>query len=160
MPSSTYAARDGHVFIVVGNDRQWRRLVEIPKFASLAGAHRATIEGRKRDREALWRELAAIAARFGVAEIVADLERAGLVHAVIRDLREVHALDHLRGRMTRTELPDGTPIGMQPKAVEVPGTPARFALAPRYAEHTRGVLAEAGYDAAACDALEADGVIA
>ena len=160
VPSSTYAARDGHVFIVVGNDRQWRRLVEIPKFAPLAGPRRATIEGRKEDREALWRELAAIAARFPVAEIVADLERAGLVHAAIRDIREVHAGDHLRGRMTRTELPDGTPIGMQPKAVEVPGTPSRFALPPRYAEHTRGVLAEAGYDSAACDALEAAGVIA
>ena len=160
VPSSTYAARDGHVFVVVGNDSQWRRLIEIPKFTSLASAGRATVEGRKRDREALWRELAAITARFGVAEIVSDLQRAKLVHAVIRDIREVRAWDYIGARMTHAELPDGTPIGMQPKAVDVPGTPSQFALAPRYAEHTRDVLAEAGYDAAACDALEAAGVIA
>ena len=160
VPSSTYSAKDGHVFVVVGNDTQWRRFVEIPKFAPLASRQRATIEGRKRDRVALWRELAAITARFGVEEIVADLQRAKLVHAVTRDIREVRAWDYVQARMTRTELPDGTPIGMQPKAVEVPDTPSEFPLAPRYAEHTHSVLTDAGYDAAALEALEAEGVIA
>ncbi len=160
VPSSTYAAKDGHVFIVVGNDIQWRRLIEIPKFASLATDRRATIEGRKQDREALWRDLAAITRNFDVDEIVADLKQARLVHSVIRDIREVRGWDYIRARMTHTELPDGTPIGMQPKAVDVPDTPSQFPLAPRYAEHTRSVLAYAGYDAAACDALEAAGVIA
>ena len=160
VPSSTYAAKDGYAFIVVGNDIQWRRFVEIPKFAPLATESRATIEGRKQDRVALWRELGAIMKNHGVDEIVAELKQARLVHAVIRDIRDVYAWDYIQARMTRTELPDGTPVGMQPKAVDVPGTGLDFPLAPVYAEHTRSVLADAGYDTAACDTLKAAGVIA
>ena len=160
VPSSTYAAADGHVFIVIGNDIQWRRFVDIAKFAPLANELRATIEGRKQDRESLWHDIAEITCHHPVAELVADLKTAKLVHAVIRDIRDVHDWDYIRDRMTRTTLPDGTSVGMQPKAVDLPGTEVEFALAPRYAEHTRAILSEAGYGAAACDSLEAAGVIA
>ena len=62
--------------------------------------------------------------------------------------------------MTHTRLPDGSVVGMQPKAVDIPETESEFPLAPHYGEHTRVVLAEVGYDPSACDALEAAGVIA
>ena len=159
VPSSTYAARDGYVFIVVGNDIQWRRFVEIPKFAPVASALRATVEGRKQDREALWREIGEITRTHASADIVDDLKRAKLVHAVIRDVREVHSWEYIRTRMTHTRLPDGTVVGMQPKAVDIAETESEFPLAPHYGEHTRAVLAEVGYDPSTCDALEAAGVI-
>ncbi|MDA0261280.1 MAG: CoA transferase [Proteobacteria bacterium] len=160
VPSSTYSASDGYVFIVIGNDSQWRRFVEIPKFAAVANDLRATVEGRKQDRVALWHEIGEITPNHTVAELVEDLKRAKLVHAIIRDIREVHSWEYIRARMTRTQLPDGTVVGMQPKAVNLPGTASTFPLAPHYAEHTRAVLGEVGYAAAACDALEAAGVIA
>ena len=160
VPSSTYAARDGYVFIVVGNDIQWRRLVEIPKFTGLAKEQWASVEGRKADRAALWREVGEIVKNHSVGELIDDLKAAKLVHAVIRDIRDVHSWEYIRERMTRTQLPDGTAVGMQPKAVDVPGTESEFPLAPRYAEHTRAVLSEVGYSSASCDQLEAAGVIA
>jgi crotonobetainyl-CoA:carnitine CoA-transferase CaiB-like acyl-CoA transferase len=49
---------------------------------------------------------------------------------------------------------------MQPMAVDVDGAHAALPFPPRYGEHTRRVLAEAGMAADEIDALAADGVVA
>jgi len=48
---------------------------------------------------------------------------------------------------------------MQPMAVDRPGAPRELSFPPRYGEHTRPVLREAGFSEAECQALAAAGVI-
>ena len=46
---------------------------------------------------------------------------------------------------------------MQPMAVDIAGAAQDYAFAPRYGQHTRSILEEAGYTPAECEALVADG---
>ena len=48
-PVSVYPTRDGHVYLAVGNDRQWQALVALPGFAGLADEAYARNAGRIAD---------------------------------------------------------------------------------------------------------------
>jgi len=66
----------------------------------------------------------------------------------------------LRDRLTRTTMPDGRTIRMQPMAVDVDGARTELPFAPKYGADTRRVLAEAGYDGGQIESFVAEGVAA
>lgn len=104
--------------------------------------------------------MAAVTARATVDELLADLAAATIPATRIHDIPRVRELPALADKLTRTTLPDGREVRMQPMAVDVDGARATLPFPPRYGEHTRRVLAEAGLDAGEIDALAADGVVA
>src|ERR1700693_1346456 len=53
VPTNVYPARDGFFYMAIGSDVQWRRLIGLQRFASLATEERLTNEGRIRDRRNL-----------------------------------------------------------------------------------------------------------
>jgi crotonobetainyl-CoA:carnitine CoA-transferase CaiB-like acyl-CoA transferase len=159
VPTNAYPAADGFIYMAIGNDTQWRRLTGIPRFASLAGPLRETNDGRQAERQALYREIAALTVQARVAELAAELAQATLPHAPIHTIPEVAALDALRDRLTRTALPDGRPVRMQPLAVELAGARRTLDFPPRYGAHTAAVLAEAGYRDDEIERLRESGVI-
>jgi len=160
IPTNVYPARDGYVFLAIGTDVQWRRLTAIPKFAPVANEARATNEGRHREREAIHRDMAAVTSRHGADEILADLRAATIPATRILDIRQVRELPQLRDKLTRTVLPDGHVVHMQPMAVDVPGSRTELPFPPKYGADTARVLAEAGYSADEVDALRSKGVVA
>ena len=159
IPTNVYRTRDGFIYVAIGNDLQWRRLTEIPRFATLARKARATNEGRQRERQAIQAEIAAIATGATTAELAEGFARATIAHAAINDIPAVRALAPLASKLTRTRTPDGTEIRMQPAALDVPGAPREFAFAPSYGQHTGPVLREAGVATAEIAALASRGVI-
>ena len=160
IPTNVYPARDGYVYLAIGSDVQWRRLTALPRFAPVANAVRLTNEGRHAEREAIHRDMAAVTARATVDELLADLAAATIPATRIHDIPRVRELPALADKLTRTTLPDGREVRMQPLAVDVDGARTTLPFPPRYGEHTRHVLAEAGLDAGEIDALAADGVVA
>jgi len=160
IPTNVYPASDGYVFLAIGSDVQWRRLTAIPKFAPVANEARATNEGRHREREAIHRDMAAVTSRHGADEILADLRAATIPATRILDIRQVRELPQLRDKLTRTVLPDGHVVHMQPMAVDVPGSRTELPFPPKYGADTARVLAEAGYSADEVDALRSKGVVA
>ncbi len=160
IPTNVYPAKDGFVYLAIGSDAQWKRLSESSKFASVASEVRRTNEGRHREREAIHRDMAQVTRQHPVAELLADLSAATIPATRIFDIRQVRELPQLGAHLTRTALPDGRPVRMQPMAVEVPGSRAELAFAPKYGADTRRVLGEAGYRAQELEALAHGGVIA
>jgi crotonobetainyl-CoA:carnitine CoA-transferase CaiB-like acyl-CoA transferase len=160
IPTNVYPATDGFVYLAIGSDVQWRRLTAIPKFQGVASDARTTNEGRHAQREDIHREMAQVTARYPAAELLADLRGATLPATRILDIRQVRELPVLRERLTRTVLPGGGAIRMQPMAVDGAGAPAEFSFAPRYGEHTREVLAEAGLGGGEVQSLFDAGVVA
>ena len=160
IPTNVYPARDGYVYLAIGSDVQWRRLTAIARFAPVANAVRLTNEGRHAEREAIHRDMAAVTVQASVDELLAELAAATIPATRIHDIRRVRELPALAGKLTRTTLPDGREVRMQPMAVDVAGAHAALPMAPRYGEHTRAVLAEAGLAGAEIDALAAAGVVA
>jgi crotonobetainyl-CoA:carnitine CoA-transferase CaiB-like acyl-CoA transferase len=160
IPTNVYPARDGFVYLAIGSDVQWRRLVALPRFAALANEVRQTNEGRHAEREAIHRELAAITVRGSADDVLADLRAATIPATRILDIRQVSELPLLAERLTRTRLPDGRAVRLPPMAAEPPGALRELPLAPRYGEHTDAVLAEAGLRPDEIRSLRGAGVIA
>ncbi len=153
IPTNVYPTRDGFVYLAIGSDVQWRRLTAIPRFAGVANAVRATNEGRHAEREAIHRDMAAVTLRHTADELLADLRGATIPATRILDIRQVRELPLLADKLTRTALAAARSVRMQPMAVDLPGARTELPAPPRYGQHTRAVLADAGYDGAEIGAL-------
>jgi crotonobetainyl-CoA:carnitine CoA-transferase CaiB-like acyl-CoA transferase len=144
IPVNAYPTRDGFILVAVGNDLQWKRLTDIPEFASLSAPGRQTNTGRHAERQAIHREMAGVTARYPTAEWAERFAASHIPHAPIRTIQEVRDTDALGGKLTTTRTPDDRTIHLPPLAVDLEDARTEYAFAPRYSEHTRPVLAEAG----------------
>ena len=159
VPTNVYPTRDGYFYMAIGSDVQWRRLIELPRFRSLATEQRTTNEGRIQCRAELQRDITAITSIATTEGILAELRAAAIPHARINGVASVRQLDELRERLTTTVMPGGQRVRMQPMAVDLPGASREFAFPPKYGEHTHPVLHEAGLSEDECGALAKAGVI-
>jgi len=159
IPTNVYPAKDGFVYMAIGSDVQWRRLTTVPKFAPLANEVRVTNEGRHKQREAIHRDMATVTSRSSIAEILADLRSATVPSTRIFDIRQVLALPQLQQKLTRTVMPNGKTVRMQPTAVDIDGN-AELPFPPKYGVDTYRVLAEAGYTEKDLAAMTAEGAVA
>lgn len=160
IPTNVYPTRDGHIYIAMGSDLQWQRLVQSRKFAGLGRENRRSNNGRYAEREAIYREIAAVTKQHNTAEIERDLECSRIPHARINTIPEVLELPAVRARLTSTRVPGGGPIRMQPMAVDLPRAARDFAFPPGYGADTDAILREAGLGSEECRALRAGGVVA
>ena len=159
IPTNTYKTSDGFIYVAIGNDGQWKRLTAIPKFASVANEVRITNNGRLDDRQGCYRDIGAITAQFTTSELVEDFAKATIPHAVINSIGQVRDLEALRDKLTTTTAPDGKTIHMQPLATDMNGSVTELPFPPKYGEHTRKVLSDAGYDAAKLEELIETGIL-
>jgi itaconate CoA-transferase len=160
IPTNAYPAKDGFVYMAIGSDVQWRRLTAVPKFAAVANAVRVTNEGRHKERQSIHRDMAAVTSRHTVEELLADLRSATIPATRIFDITQVRELPQLRKRLTRTVMPDGRVVHMQPMAVDIEHAESNLAFPAKYGADTGRVLAEVGYAQGEIEALVAQGVAA
>ncbi len=159
IPTNSYPTSDGFIYIAIGNDLQWQRLMDIPKFAPVANELRETNKGRMKERQECYRDIGAVTRQYTTAELVADLAGAKIAHAVINTVPQVRDLEAVASKLTTTVTPDGKTVRMQPPATDYEGAVTELSFPPGYGEHTRGVLSEAGCTGDELDELAADGVI-
>ena len=159
IPTNVYPTRDGFVYLAVGSDAQWKRLIETVMFAPAGRSDRATNAGRQHDRADLRRDMAAITLAHSTKEVAETLSAATIPWAAINDIRRVRELPELATKFTTTRTPDGRTIRMQPAGVSLPGMKTEYAFPPKYAAHTRPVLAEAGFGDSEIATLEREGVV-
>ena len=159
IPTNVYPTRDGFIYVAIGSDVQWKRLTETAMFAPVAHPTRVTNAGRHQDRVDLRRDLTDITQACLTAEIAATLSAATIPWAAINDIRQVRELPTLAGRFTATRTPQGRTIRMQPAGVSLPGMRSEYPFPPKYAEHTRKVLVEAGFTDDEISSLARQGVV-
>jgi len=160
IPTNVYPTADGFIYMAIGSDVQWRRLTEIPYFAPVANAVRATNEGRVNERVSIHRDMAAVTRQHSTAEIAADFRKATIPHAPINDIQAVREMAAVGSRLTTTRTPDGRTVRMQPMAVDLPGASPELRFPAKYGADTLAVLQEAGLSAADCANLKEQGIIA
>jgi crotonobetainyl-CoA:carnitine CoA-transferase CaiB-like acyl-CoA transferase len=162
-PYEAFETADGWITIGAANQTNWLRLLKAIGADALAEDPRFAVN---RDRMANRRELAATLAPIfracSSADWLARLEAGGVPAGPVLDVNAMHRdpqtlardmvveVDHPRvGRMKTLGLP-----------VKFSDTPGRVhGPAPLLGEHSRAILAEAGYAAAEIDALIARGVV-
>jgi alpha-methylacyl-CoA racemase len=158
---ATYRTADGRWLAVGALERKfWEALCDALERPDLKPLHRsgdADVEARLRD------ELARVFATLPLAAWQARLRHAGGCASPVRTLEEALADAHFRerGMVVESVHPTYGPVTQVASPVKMSGF--EFALrrhAPRPGEHTAEVLREAGFDAAAVEALIAGGAAA
>ena len=160
VPTNVYPTRGNFVYVAVGSNTQWQKLVAMPPFVSLDEPRLANAAGRYEHRQEIYRRIGEITATLEEAEFKALLAGAGLPHNVINTVTQAMVEPAIAARLGRTVTPDGRTARLTPRAVDRAGATLDFAFAPRYGEHTDAVLAEAGLGAAEIAELRAARVIA
>jgi crotonobetainyl-CoA:carnitine CoA-transferase CaiB-like acyl-CoA transferase len=80
IPVNAYPTKDGFTYIAIGNDIQWERLTELPRFRSLGNEVRRTNAGRHKEREAIHREMALATSEYTSRELSKDLAKIKIPH--------------------------------------------------------------------------------
>jgi crotonobetainyl-CoA:carnitine CoA-transferase CaiB-like acyl-CoA transferase len=163
VPVNVYPTSDGYIYIAIGNDVQWARLVSIDAFAGLGTGTRRTNEGRRGEREAIHAELGKITRSFETTTLMQLLGAKGLVVAPIRTIPEVIASVPIRDVLLQTATESGKRVHLPPPSVErehLNAKQRRLPFAPRYGEHTDQVLREAGFGPEEIAALRESGTVA
>jgi len=164
IPTNAYPTADGFIYMAVGSDVQWKRLVAEPMFGALATPARERNEGRRADRDALHAAIGAITARHATAAVAAVLAHAQVPHAPITPIERVMDLPFVADSALSTTLPgSGRAVRLPPPAVSTPHLAERggaLPFAPAHGEHTDAVLHEVGLTDAEISTLRAEGVVA
>jgi crotonobetainyl-CoA:carnitine CoA-transferase CaiB-like acyl-CoA transferase len=163
VPYQSFATRDGHVVVAVGNDGQFGRLCEVAGRPELAVDPRFTTNAaRVENRAALVPILSALLAARSSREWVDALEEAGVPCGPINDLAQVFEDPQVRARGLRVEVPH--PLAGKVPVVASPmrlsETPVRHGTPPLLGEHTREVLGDVlGMPEAEIEALRRGGIV-
>lgn len=146
VPYEDFPTRDGRIVLAVGNDGQFRALVDALGESALAqDARFATNAGRVAHRATLVPMLAAIMATSDAAVWVDLLTPLGVPCGAIRDIAQVFASPEARERGLARELTRSTGEGVPTVAnpIRFSRTPVTYRSAPpRLGEHTEEILAE------------------
>ncbi|MFQ5566212.1 MAG: CaiB/BaiF CoA transferase family protein [Paracoccaceae bacterium] len=156
-PYDVFATRTCKIFISGGNDTQFRKicetigrpeLIDDPRFVDNAG--------RLENKHALRAEFTPAMATWDGEELAAALMRAGAPAGPVLETHEVVAHPHTLHRRMTVEIDGFRTLGNPIKMSRTPPEAARR-KPPRFGQHTREVLAEAGYSEAEIEALIASG---
>ena len=158
---------DDQVFVGVVSDKQWKVFCEafgLDEFANDSSLD--TNNDRVAHKDRILPVIKDTFRQFSKAELMSKLEKTGLPFAPIARPEELFDDPHLAasGGLLPLTVTDGDRQG---EATHLPALPMemdgeRFGVrldVPRAGQHTRDVLAEAGYSEAEIDALLSDGVV-
>lgn len=165
VPYQDFVCADGDIIIALGNDRQFRDLVDILGLPEMADDGRfATSASRSDHREAMFAMINPAIARWTSDELLAALEAAKLPCGKINTIPQALEQPQTVARELVQEIAreDGTPIRFVGFPAKLSASPATYRLAPpRSGQDTRTVLSEVlGMTDGEVDALAAAGVIA
>ena len=163
VPYQTFATGDGHLMIAVGNERQFRALVECLGCPELASSPQySSNAARVENRRALASILSERFRAGSTAEWVELMHRVGVPAGPINDLATVYSGAYAAERALVRRMPHAT-AGEVPtiaNPVRFSDTPVRYEAAPPVlGQHTDEILAELGLTAREIAALHESGAV-
>lgn len=157
-PYDKFAAADGEIFLGILNDGQFRRFCQKVERVDLLDDPRfQTNADRLRHVAALRTELERTLAAFRSEDICRELMRVGVPAGAVNTVPQAFAQPHTAHRDMLVENEGHRACGIPVKLAQTPGSAGR--RPPRFGEHTRQILADAGLDQAAIDGLIEAGIV-
>ena len=163
-PVSIFQARDGYVYIAVGNDRQWDAITKLPGFETLRLEEYKANAGRIVDVRNLNSRLNEITSTRTISELVEVFTGTGVPISGVKTVRDVADDPYISERVVHSKDPrTGTELFLPPLPVEsahLHSTGREVTFPPRVGEHNEeiygGIL---GYSPARLKELRAKQVI-
>lgn len=157
-PYDKFAAADGEIFLGILNDGQFRRFCQKVERSDLLDDPRfRTNADRLRHVAALRTELERTLAALPSDDLCRELMRAGVPAGAVNTVPQAFAQAHAAHRDMLIESEGHRAPGIPVKLMQTPGAAGR--RPPRFGEHSRDILADAGFDATAIDRLIETGVV-
>jgi crotonobetainyl-CoA:carnitine CoA-transferase CaiB-like acyl-CoA transferase len=163
IPVNAYRTQDGFIYMAIGSDAQWSRIVKTPLFASLAQDRFVTNEGRRKSKTGLHHAIEEITQKHPSVKVSGVLSEAAIPHSPITSIEEVPNLPFFKASALKTKTPDGKSVRLPPPAVpteHLEHIQKTLSFAPAYGEHTDAILGEAGLSATEIASLRNQGVVA
>ncbi len=152
-PYDVFPTRTSKVFIAGGNDTQFRRICELLGRPELAQDSRFVDNAaRLANKHALRDEFTPLMREWDGEELARALMEVGAPAGPVLETHEVVAHPHTAHRNMTVENDGYRALGNPIKLERTPPAPARL-KPPRFGQHTREVLADAGYAEAEIDNL-------
>ena len=163
-PVSVYPTRDGYVYLAVGNDIQWKRLVGLPGFGELDDPAYETNAGRIGDVKRLNERIAAVTRNFGTDELLSRFRENRIPAARVQTIPEVCEDPAVKPKLLRTRDPrTGFEVTLAPPPVmteHLRESGQTLSFPPRLGEHNAAVYGGAlGMSEADLARLAGEGVI-
>jgi len=156
-PVGVHATRDGHVYLAVGNDAQWKALAALPAFAGMDRPEYAANAGRIADAARLHAALTERFARLTTDAALALLRGAEVPVARVATLPEVVRDPLVAPGLMRVRDPrTGVSIALPPPPVGDAPAPT---FPPRLGEHNARVYGALGLTVAQLADLAARGIV-
>ena len=163
-PVSVFPTKDGFVYIALGNDVQWQRLLALPGFEGLADSAYATNSGRIADMAALNEKLAAVTRGLATEDLLATFREATIPIARVQGIEEVCEDPAIAPKLLKSVDPvTGFEVTLAPPPIMteyLEGRGRTMPFPPRLGEHNASVLgSELGLSDDELSALAAGGAI-
>jgi len=156
-PVGVHATRDGHIYLAVGNDAQWKALAALPAFAGVDRPEYAVNAGRIADASRLHAALGERLARLTTDDALSLVRRAEVPVARVATLPEVLTDPLVAPHLTRVRDPrTGVSLALPPPPV---GDAPALTFPPRLGEHNARVYGALGLSAAQLAELAARGIV-
>jgi formyl-CoA transferase len=157
-PYDKFATQTGDIFIAIGNDGQFRKMMELLGQPEVADDARYLNNGlRLKHRPELTAHLAAIFAQHDGQELTLRMLKYGLPAGPVMGVDQAMVAEHTKARAMVAELGDVRTLGTPIKLSRTPGGPRR--RPPRFAQDTDSVLGRHGFSPDDISALERSGVV-
>jgi crotonobetainyl-CoA:carnitine CoA-transferase CaiB-like acyl-CoA transferase len=163
IPVNAYRTQDGYIYLAIGSDAQWHRIVKDPLFSVLDQDRFATNEGRRENKTELHQAIEEITAKHPSARVSEILTSAAIPHSPITPIEEVPNLPIFKTSYLRTTTPDGNLVRLPPPAVpteHLEKIQNTLTFAPAYGEHTDAILQETGLSLDEIIDLREQGIVA
>ncbi|MDF1555157.1 MAG: CoA transferase [Deferrisomatales bacterium] len=162
-PVSVYPTRDSYVYMAVGNDIQWQRLLGIPGFEGLADDAYTTNAGRIAHVEALNGKISAITSRWATEDLLAALREGVIPVAKVQSVAEVCEDEVVRDKLlTSTDPKTGFTVTHAPPPYMTPylkQQERKLSFPPRFGEHNQAIYGDLGHSDEDLEQLKSAGVI-
>jgi len=163
VPYQAFPVADGHIIVTVGNDSQFRNVVNVLGMPELADdPDYADNEKRVAHRDALTSRLAARTATFSAKDLIRRLEAVNVPVGPINTVAQVFADPQVAHRGMRLDLAHsgGGTVPSVRSPIRMSESPLAYERgAPLLGEHTRMVLIELGYSEAEIERLKREGAV-
>jgi len=163
IPVNAYKTKDGYIYMAIGSDAQWSRIVKISLFTSLHLKQYSTNEGRRKHKTKLHQSIEAITKKYSSKQISKALSDSAIPHSPITPIEDVPDLPFVASNILKTATPDGQTVKLPPPAVHTDFLEQMkriLPFAPSYGAHTDAILAEVGLSLSEIEKLRKQGVVA
>ncbi len=146
-PVSVYPTRDGYVYLAVGNDIQWKRMLGLPGFEGLEDPAYETNAGRIADVKRLNERIAEVTRGYDTDTLLSRFREARIPAARVQSVPEVCEDPAVKPKLLRSTDPrTGFEVTLAPPPVmteHLRASGQTLPFPPRLGEHNAKVLGEA-----------------